>query len=73
MLEVRLFATLRKNRDSINIIPFESDLTGIKLLSFFSIAKDDVSLFLVNGFHSSLDTYLSDGDIISIFPPVGGG
>lgn len=73
MLEVRLFASLRKGRSAIIKIPFEAGITGEKLLILFSISKEDVSIFLVNGFHSSLNTEISDGDIISIFPPVGGG
>ncbi|MCQ8212940.1 MoaD/ThiS family protein [Cetobacterium somerae] len=73
MLEIRLFASLRKGRSAIIKIPFEPGITGEKLLTLFSILKEDVSIFLVNGFHSSLNVEISDGDIISIFPPVGGG
>ena len=73
MLEIRFFATLRDNRGNIIKIPFYQDITGAQLLNFFNISQDQVSIFLVNGFHRSLDTKLCDDDIISIFPPVGGG
>ena len=73
MLEIRFFATLRDNRGNIVKIQFYRDITGAQLLNFFNISQDQVSIFLVNGFHRSLDTKLCDDDIISIFPPVGGG
>lgn len=73
MLEIRFFATLRDNREPIIKTSFYPGITGIELLKIFNIPKNQVSIFLVNGFHCSLSEKLYDGDIISIFPPVGGG
>lgn len=73
MLEIRLFATLRKSRGNLIKIPFHFGITGKEILSTLSISEDEVSIFLINGFHSSFNKELSDNDIISIFPPVGGG
>ncbi|MGL5277475.1 MAG: MoaD/ThiS family protein [Cetobacterium sp.] len=73
MLEIRFFATLRYGRENIIKIPFYQDITGTQLLKLFNISQDQVSIFLINGFHCSLDTKLCDEDVISIFPPVGGG
>ena len=73
MLEIRFFATLRYDRGNIVRLPFYLGITGTQLLETFNISQDQVSIFLVNGFHHSLDTKLCDKDIISIFPPVGGG
>nr|WP_307775619.1 MoaD/ThiS family protein [uncultured Cetobacterium sp.] len=73
MLEIRFFATLRKNRGKVQEIEFHSEITGEDIIKYFQIEKEEVSLFLVNGFHQPLTKKLCDGDIISIFPPVGGG
>ncbi|MBC2857170.1 MoaD/ThiS family protein [Cetobacterium sp. 2A] len=73
MIEIRLFATLRERREKIIKIEFKENITGEDILKDLNISKKDVSIFLINGFHSSLDKKLSNGDIISIFPPVGGG
>lgn len=73
MLEIRFFTTLRDNKGNIVKIPFYQDITGVQLLKIFNISQDQVSIFLVNRFHRSLDTKLCDDDIILIFPPIGGG
>lgn len=73
MIEIRLFATLRERREKIIKIEFKENITGEDILEDLNISKKDVSIFLINGFHSSFDKKLSNGDIISIFPPVGGG
>ncbi|MGL4653819.1 MoaD/ThiS family protein [Cetobacterium sp.] len=73
MLEIRFFATLREGRGQSIKIDFISGITGFEVINYFKIPETEVSIFLVNGFHASLEKVLSDNDIISIFPPVGGG
>ena len=34
---------------------------------------EEVAILLINGFHSKPADSVKDGDIISLFPPVGGG
>lgn len=73
MIEVRLFATFRENRDKVVYL----DSAGIKntadIAKILGIDYDEISIFLVNGFHSSAETEVKDGDVLAIFPPVGGG
>ncbi|MGL4642366.1 MAG: MoaD/ThiS family protein [Cetobacterium sp.] len=73
MLEIRFFATLRKERDNSIKIDFTEGITGYEIINYFNISEAEVSIFLVNGFHTPLEKNLNDNDIISIFPPVGGG
>ena len=73
MLEIRFFATLRENRGKVQNFEYFVNLTGRNIINHFQIDEKDVSIFLVNGFHQPLDTPLKDNDVISIFPPVGGG
>lgn len=73
MIEVRLFATLREGREKIIKLDFKTNFNGIQLLEDLKIPQEQVSIFLVNGHHQSLEKLFCDKDTISIFPPVGGG
>ncbi|MBC2850389.1 MoaD/ThiS family protein [Cetobacterium sp. 8H] len=73
MIEVRLFATLREGRGKIVKLDFKTNFNGIQLLEDLKIPQEQVSIFLINGHHQSFEKLLSDEDIVSIFPPVGGG
>ncbi len=73
MIEIRLFATLRDGRDKIIKLDTSSITVAGDVLKHLSICPDDVAIYLINGRHSNLDAPIKDGDIIAIFPPVGGG
>lgn len=70
MIEVRLFATFRENRGKKIQVDAKD---GNEILEKIDIKKEDVAIFLINGRDDSLDTPLKDEDIVSLFPPVGGG
>ena len=46
---------------------------GTDILKEFQIPEEEVSIFLINGFHSKPQDPVKDGDVLAIFPPVGGG
>ena len=73
MIEVRFFATLREGRGKITQIPAEEASTAADLLRRFAIPTEEVAILLINGFHSKPEDPVKDGDVISLFPPVGGG
>ena len=73
MIEVRLFATLRNGRGKILQMNAAQYTTGMQILEHLQIPREEVAIFLINGFHSSPDNSIKDGDILAIFPPVGGG
>ena len=73
MIEIRLFATLRDGRDKIIKLDPDSITVADDVLKHLSICPEDVAIYLINGIHSNLDAPIKDGDIIAIFPPVGGG
>ena len=73
MIEVRLFATLRKDRGKILYLSSADFHTGAEILSHLQIPEEDVAIFLINGFHSKPDTEVKAGDVLAVFPPVGGG
>lgn len=73
MIEIRLFATLRDGRDKIIKLDLNSFTVAGDVLKHLSISPEDVSIYLINGRHSNLDAPIKDGDVIAIFPPIGGG
>ena len=73
MIEVRFFATLRDGRGKVTEIPAEEVSTAGELLNRFNIPAEEVSILLINGFHSKPEEPVKDGDVVSLFPPVGGG
>lgn len=73
MIEVRFFATLREGRGKITEISADGVSTAGDILRRFSIPAEEVSILLINGFHSKPEDPVKDGDVVSLFPPVGGG
>lgn len=73
MVEVRLFAYLRDPHGKVVHIDPKEIPTGEALLKHLNIPTERVAIFLVNGFHQSLNILLNDHDVVSLFPPVAGG
>ena len=73
MIEVRFFATLRQGRRKIAEIAAEEVSTALDIFRRFDIPAEEVSILLINGFHSKPENPVKDGDVVSLFPPVGGG
>lgn len=69
-IEIRLFATLREGRSRRSYI----DAKDIReILDILNIKEEEIAMLLLNGRDATLDAQINDGDILSIFPPVGGG
>ena len=72
-IKVRLFATLRDGREKELDLEMGQSPTLWEILAVLEIKQEDVALLLINGRDGSFDTLLSEGDTVSMFPPVGGG
>lgn len=72
-IKVRLFATLRENRGKELFLELSEAATVTDIIGQLSIEKEEVAILLINGRDGLLDTQLKEGDVVSIFPPVGGG
>jgi sulfur carrier protein len=70
---VKLFATLRKERGDGAELTLSEGSTLRDVLDVLEIKPEQASILFVNGRHADLDQFISDGDVISIFPPIGGG
>lgn len=71
-IEIRLFATLRMGRFKKESRTYQ-ETTPREILDELNIPEEDVAILLINGKDGLMDTNLKDGDVLSVFPPVGGG
>jgi len=73
MIEVRLFATLREGRGKIVMLPAEDHADAASIIRHLDIPFEEVAILLINGFHKKPEDTVKAGDVVAIFPPVGGG
>lgn len=72
-IKVRLFATLRIGRAKELMLELVEAATPQQIIDQLDIDPADVAILLINGRDGLLNTPLVLGDVVSIFPPVGGG
>ena len=75
---IKLFATLtRYKKDARAGRPFELDLPEhavVKdVLDLLQIPAGETKIVFINNIIQELDTALKEGDVVGMFPPVGGG
>lgn len=70
---VKLFATLRKDRFDEKDLELTDGVTAGEIINRIGIPSTEVTLILINGRHSVHEAKLVDGDILALFPPIGGG
>ncbi|MEN6461736.1 MAG: MoaD/ThiS family protein [Syntrophomonas sp.] len=72
-IEVRLFATLRTNREKKTIIELEPGCSPRHAAEKLNIPPEKVTMVLINGKNSTMDAIINEGDIVSFYPAIGGG
>ena len=72
-ITVKLFATFRDGREKIQIFELQQGKTPEDVIAILGIEKSEIAIFLVNGRDGQFDKPLIEGDLIALFPPVGGG
>ena len=70
---VKLFASLRKDRFAVDDGDYQEGTTVGHILASLHIPEADAAIIFINGRHGEPDSPLKDGDLLAIFPPVGGG
>ena len=73
MIEVRVFATLRVGREKVMMMNADEFSCAGDIITKLEIPPEEVSILLINGFHKKPTDPVKDGDIVALFPPVGGG
>ncbi len=75
-IAVTLFAGLelraRERRTEYTLSPADAPTVGA-LTASLGLASGAAGLVLVNGLHAGADQALCAGDVVSLFPPLGGG
>ena len=77
-INVKLYATLRKHLPDAKLgakVPMEvkGKTTVEDVINKLGIEKEQAKIILVNGIHQDVSYKLQKGDLLVIFPPVGGG
>jgi molybdopterin converting factor small subunit len=72
-ITVKLFATFRLGRQKIIEMELPEGTTPQSIINDLGIEKSDVAILLVNGRDGEFDKELAQGDVLALFPPVGGG
>ncbi|MFX1364824.1 MAG: MoaD/ThiS family protein [Promethearchaeota archaeon] len=72
---IKFFATLRQYGPEKELLKIPEDSKVKLLFDMYNIPKNERrAIILINGRpHKDLETILKDGDLVSIFPPIGGG
>jgi molybdopterin converting factor small subunit len=73
VVEVKLFATFRENRFKEKEMELADAGSPADILTQLNIPTELVGILLVNGRNTSFDQKLVAGDVVSIFPAIGGG
>lgn len=73
MVTVKLFATFRVGRFTIQEREYSSGTVVGHILDELNIPEKELGAIFVNYSHAEKDHELKEGDVVSIFPMVGGG
>jgi molybdopterin synthase sulfur carrier subunit len=70
---VKLFASFQTGRFNLEIRDYPDQTPIISIVQELNIPEGEVGILLLNAVHANLDQPLKDGDVLAIFPLVGGG
>ena len=70
---VKLFATFRDGRFKVEEKELPEESLVLDVLQPLNITPEEVAICLVNGRNANEQHVLKNGDILALFPPVGGG
>jgi sulfur-carrier protein len=72
-ITVKLFATFRLGRFITEDRQYPLEITVGQLVDELGIPEQELGIILVNSRHARLDRRLSEGDVVALFPLLGGG
>jgi len=70
---VKLFASLRIGRFEAEPREFPAGATAAEAIASLGIGPGEAAVVFVNFRHAEPGRVLAEGDVLAIFPPVGGG
>jgi len=72
-VKVKLFATFRKGRFREKDMELDENCTVGWVIDYLSLPRKELGIVFLNGLAAEPEQVLQEGDILSIFPLVGGG
>jgi molybdopterin converting factor small subunit len=72
-ITVKLFAGFRNGRFKVRVIEFEAGIMVTQVIQKVELPEAEVGILICNGRHIELTDKLEEGDVLSVFPKVGGG
>jgi len=70
---VKLFATFRIGRFKVEERELPDRTLCRQVVADLNLTDDEIGIVMINGRHGMLDQELQPGDVLSLFPLVGGG
>lgn len=70
---VKLFATLRVNRQKVMEIEVAEGTAAQEIAQLLDIPLQEIAIVMINGRGAAFNSRLEDQDVLALFPPVGGG
>ena len=72
-INVKLFASFQIGRFKQELREYPEQTRIRTVVRELNIPEEEIGILLLNAVHVDLDRSLSDGDLLAIFPLVGGG
>ena len=72
-LTVKLFAYFRDNRFVAEVKEYRQGISVGEIIEILEINPDDVGITMLNSKHCLAESQPGEGDILAIFPVIGGG
>ena len=70
---VKLFASFRAGRFDIETGNYPAGTTVADVADSLKLPQSELGIIMINNRHVKLDRLLADGDILALFPLLGGG
>ena len=70
---IKLFASFQKGRFAVETREYPPSTTVEDIVDDLHIPKVEIGVVMVNGRHVTLDHCPDDGDVLAVFPVIGGG
>lgn len=72
-MTIKLFASFQKGRFAVETREYPPATTVEEIVNDLHIPKGEIGVMLANGRHVSFDHCPDVGDVLAIFPVIGGG
>jgi molybdopterin synthase sulfur carrier subunit len=72
-IEVKTFANLQVDYPSVPSFVIEKGDTVLSVMKRLGIPPEKVTIIFINNKHAEESTPLKGGDVLGLFPPIGGG